>query len=406
MVKKHVIQAFDDISIGLRSPNLKQALYNEGSVIMKDTLLTLHGAAHRKRRLLELKVFRKNFFDLYEKNIFPNTLHSSMRSDFESGYSELVDLSYRVTMNLTADFAGIDRPDQTAQETLSLLNLVETFSEGATIVHSTRAKDEVILEVEAAIGEFKPKFLNPSIKRRRLLLERYDRKEITEAELPRDVLTVILQHGDPEEFTEEMLTREIAFYLQAGAHSTANSTVHAFHEISNWAEAQNGRWKLLRDDPIFFQRAVHESFRLHPASPVAWRTAACPLRLNEVGEIKAGHTVEFCLAEANRDVDIFGFDAEEFNPERRIKGSVPPFGHTFGTGVHACLGRELDGGALPREDSNPETHQYGIVTLFLRELFDLGAKLDPDRALIKASSTKRPNWGHYPITFQENNKWS
>ena len=82
-----------------------------------------------------------------------------MRSDFESGYSELVDLSYRVTMNLTADFAGIDRPDQTAQETLSLLNLVETFSEGATIVHSTRAKDEVILEVEAAIGEFKPKFL-------------------------------------------------------------------------------------------------------------------------------------------------------------------------------------------------------------------------------------------------------
>ena len=32
----------------------------------------------------------------------------------------------------------------------------------------------------------------------------------------------------------DIIKKEIAFYLQAGSHSTANSMTHAFHEISNW----------------------------------------------------------------------------------------------------------------------------------------------------------------------------
>ena len=399
MSKTHVIEDFHAISEGLKNPNLKQSLYDEGSMIMKDVLLTLHGEAHRKRRLLELRVFRKNFFDWYEKTIFPETLNSTISQDIQRGRSELVDLGYRVTMNLTADFAGIDRPEKSGEETNKLLKMVETFSEGATIVHSTRPKTEVIEELKEAMSEFKPRFLDPSVARRQILIEKFNHGQISEEELPRDVLTVILLRGDDEEFTDEMLTREIAFYLQAGAHSTANSTIHAFHEISTWANRDESRWLKLKDDPIFLQRAVHESFRLHPASPVASRSAICPINLNCIGDVGAGNKVEFRLAVANRDKQIFGKDADDFNPEREINGSIPPFGLTFGTGVHACLGRELDGGALPRENVDPSRHQYGIVVLFLQRLFALGATLSPDEKPLKATNTERPNWGYYPIIF-------
>ena len=401
MSKTHVIEDFHAISEGLKNPNLKQSLYDEGAMIMKDVLLTLHGEAHRKRRLLELRVFRRNFFDWYEKTIFPETLNSTISQDIQRGKSELVDLGYRVTMNLTADFAGIDRPEKSSEETNKLLKMVETFSEGATIVHSTRPKTEVIEELKEAMSEFKPRFLDPSVARRQILIEKFNRGLISEEELPRDVLTVILLRGDDEEFTDEMLTREIAFYLQAGAHSTANSTIHAFHEISTWANHDESRWLKLKDDPIFLQRAVHESFRLHPASPVASRSAICPVKLNCIGDVSAGNKVEFRLAVANRDKQIFGKDADDFNPERKINGSIPPFGLTFGTGVHACLGRELDGGALPRENVDPSRHQYGIVVLFLQRLFELGATLSTDEKPLKATKTERPNWGYYPIVFKK-----
>lgn len=406
MAEPHVVTGANEIAKGLRNPHLKQALYDEGAVIMDQTLLTLHGEAHRKRRLLEFGVFRKDFFNWYEKTVFPATLERSMAGDIAAGRSELIDLGYRVTMNLTADFAGIDRPEQSNQETARLLRLVATFSEGATIIHSTRPKEAVRAEVRAAIADFVPQFLDPSIERRRGLLAQLGAGEITEDDLPRDVLTVILQKGDPDEFTPQVLTREIAFYLQAGAHSTANSTIHAFHDIFTWAEADPARWTRLREDPIFFQRCVHESLRLHPASPVAWRRAMCPIALDGTGDIAEGDMVEFRLAESNRDTAIYGADAAVFNPERDVRPPYPPFGHTFGTGVHTCLGRDLDGGIVPRADADPRTHQYGTITLFLRDLFGRGARQDPDDPPRPATHTARPNWGHYPIVFDKTRGWS
>ena len=373
---------------------------------MADTLLTLHGERHRKRRILEFGVFRKDFFHWYEQTVFPATLTRSMTGDVAAGRTELVDLGYRVTMNLTADFAGIDRPEQSISETAELLRLVEIFSQGATIIHSTRPKDDVRDEVRAAIADFEPQFLAPSVARRRELLARHAAGAIADADLPRDVLTVILQKGDPEEFTPEVLTREIAFYLQAGAHSTANSTIHAFHDLYTWTALDPTRMQRLRDDRIFFQRCVHESLRLHPASPVAWREAMCPIHLEGAGDVGTGDTVEFRLSEANRDKTLFGDDADVFNPERVVKPQTLPYGHTFGTGVHTCLGRDLDGGVVPRGDVDPETHQYGTITLFLRDLFARGSRKDTYAPPQMATNTARPNWGHYPVIFDKELEWA
>jgi cytochrome P450 len=316
----------------------------------------------------------------------------------------LIDLGYRVTMNITADFAGVDRPDRSAAETADLRRLVGIFSEGATLVHSTRDKAEVRAEVRAALDEFGPRFLEPSIARRRALLARFAAGEIGEDDLPRDVLTVILRNGDPAEFTPEMIRREIAFYLQAGAHSTANSTIHAFHDLTAWAEAHPADAARMRDDPVFLQRCVHESLRLHPASPVSLRKAVCPVTL-EGADLAEGETVALDLYAANRLPEVFGADADRFNPHRTVPVGHQPFGLTFGVGTHSCLGRDLDGGVVPKGAVDPATHQFGTVTLFIRRLLAEGARPDPGDPPRAAQHTERQNWGHYPIVFDPERRW-
>jgi cytochrome P450 len=257
----------------------------------------------------------------------------------------------------------------------------------------------VCREVRAALTELDERFLQPSIARRQALLAQLERGEIGEEELPRDVLTVLLRNEDRLELPPEVLRREIAFYLQAGSHSTANSTVHAMHQLFSWmAATPDGRERLLAE-PLFLQRCVHESLRLHPASPVAWRKPLCPLQLADGTAVTPDDRVEIDLWTANRSPDIYGADAEQFNPERNVAAGHEPFGLTFGTGVHTCLGRDLDGGLVPRVGTDPVNHQYGIITLLAKALLEAGATPNPARPPVRATHTARPNWGAYEVNF-------
>ena len=404
-MKEHLVSDYAGVASALRNPDLAQSLYDEGAVIMDQVLLTLHGEAHRQRRLLEFKVFRRDFFRFYEQEVFPRTLDETIAPALAAGRADLIDLGYRVTINLTADFAGVDRPRRDGAETLALLGLVMTFSEGATLVHSTRDKDAVRAEVRAAMARFEVEFLAPSIARRKTLLSRFNAGEILEEALPRDVLTVLLRNEDRLDLPPDMLAREIAFYLQAGSHSTANSTVHAVHDILTWMTGRPDQAARLKADPLFFQRAVHESMRLHPASPVAWRKAMCPMTLSGGGQVETGDRVVIDLAAANMAAALFGETAGVFDPCRAIPAGHLPFGLSFGSGAHSCLGRDLDAGLIARDDTDPATHQYGIITLFARRILAEGARLDAADPPTEATHTARPNWGYYPVIFDRSCRW-
>lgn len=391
------ISGFEACSEALADKQLAQSLYDDGAVIMADVLLVLHGAAHRARRGLELRVFRRDFSRYYEQVVFPATLAQTIAPYERQGHADLMELGYAVTLNLTADFAGIDRPRRDAAETATLLRLVMVFSEGATLVHSTRDKNLVRNEVRAALAEFDTLFYQPSLTRRRDLLARFAAREIDEDAVPRDVLTVLLQNEDRVELSADLMMREIAFYLQAGSHSTANSTTHAFHDVTAWCAAHPADAARITSDPLFLQRCVHESIRLHPASPVAWRRPVCPVSLTSGETADVTDRVVIDLAAANRDATVFGTDAGDFNPHRGLPEGVPPWGLSFGVGVHTCLGRDLDGGLVPRADTDPAVHQYGIVPLLVAGLLSRGAQPDPAKPATRADHTERPNWGCYPI---------
>lgn len=381
---EQVITDYHQISRVLVDRSMRQALYDEGGVVMDDVLLTLHGPQHHKRRVLEFSILRKDYFAYYEAEVFPPALAQVLDTLASSGRMDLVEFGYRVTMNLTADFAGIDRPSKTPAETEHLLRLLKTFSEGATLVHSTRDKEEVRGEVREALEELRTEFLAPSVARRLEALARGGDA------LPRDVLTLLLRDREKLGLTDDVILREMAFFLQAGSHSTANSMVHALHEIfQRWPDV--AARERLRLDPIYLQRCVHESFRLHPASPVAWRQPedACPMS----GEGR----VVLDFAAANRQRDLFGPTADEFDPDRIYPEGIPSWGLTFGFGMHMCLGRDLDGGVLPGPGTDPSKHQYGIVTQLIRTLLDREVRADPERPAVQDVNTLRKNFASYPV---------
>ena len=98
-------------------------------------------------------------------------------------------------------------------------------------------------------------------------------------------------------------------------------------------------------------------------------------------------------------IQVFGDDAQTFNPERALPTNVWPFGLTFGYGTHACLGRDLDGGVVPKANADPTTHQLGVVTLFAQALLRAGAAPITDDPPVADANTVRSNWGRYPISL-------
>ena len=395
------ISDYETIKNAMVNRDLKQALYDEGKVIMDGVLLTLHGEEHHKRRKLEHKVFQRDYFKYYEQELFPKTLDETIDPFLKSKKADLIDFGYRITMNLTADFAGIDRTKKTPSETNKLLTLVKKFSEGATLVHSKRDKSIVEKEVLDALDIFEIDFLKPSIEKRLKLISAYNNAEIGKDQLPRDVLTVLLMNEDNINLDDDIIKKEIAFYLQAGSHSTANSMTHAFHEISNWINDDKQKFNKIKNDPIFLQKCVHESMRLHPASPVAWRKPTCPVKIEKSTHLKEDDLLIMDLYTANRDVGIFGEDANSFNPNRKLKSHQNLWGLTFGIGLHMCFGRDLDGGVSPNRETDPSKHQYGVVTLLIKKLFEHNVQRDPKNKPERDIKTERPNWGKYPVIFGE-----
>jgi cytochrome P450 len=391
------IKTYKDAGDTLRMPNLRQALYDDGAILMEKVLVNLHGDEHRKRRNVEAKVLRRDYFRWYENEIFPGTLQETFAPYRALGKVDVVDFGFRAMMNLTADFAGIDRVKRTPEETAQLLRILKTFGKAATLGQALGDKEPIRAEIRAAIAEFEVEFFSPSETRRRALIADWKAGTRAEDDLPRDVLVELLRAEEDLGLSRDELLKEIGFYLLAGAFTTIHTMTHAIHEIFEWMIAHPEDAERLRSDRIFIQRCVHESTRLHPSSPTAGRRPTCPMNLPTGSEVTPADYVSVDLMSANRDAAIFGPDAASYNPMREIPKTAQPYGISFGVGAHACIGLNMAAGVLPRADTDPQTHQYGTVTLIIHALLQANARRDPADPGIVDTSTVRNNWMKYPV---------
>jgi cytochrome P450 len=397
------LDGYADVREAYRQHDLEQALYDAGGVVMADSLLVLHGAEHRRRRRVENRLFRRGTFRYWEKAFLRDLVRDTLAPFVAAGRADLLELGYRTTMNLTAMVAGLDQPTGSAAErtaaTDALYRFAKKFSEGATLVHTTRDPEQVRAEVQAALDEFDALFLKPSIERRRALLDRLAAGGIGEDDLPRDVLTALLRNWDELDIDRDVLRRECAFYLQAGSHSTADAFTHAADDFFAWARRAPRAADKARQDPAVLQRCVYETLRLHPASPVAQRRALAPISLRGGTEIAEGAFVVLDLAAANRDPRVFDHP-DVYDPLREVPPDVPRWGHAFGGGMHACIGTELAGGVPAPDEPTPEqAHEQvlGTVTLMLDALLTAGARPDPDAAPQRDPHSARDHFAAYPV---------
>lgn len=387
------LDRYADVRDAFRQHDLRQDLYDAGGIVMADCLLVLHGAEHRVRRRVENRLFRRGTFRHWEREFLRDVVRDTLVPFVAAGRGDLVEIGYRTIMSLTAMVAGVDRPTGSVAETDALYRLAKKFSEGATLVHTTRDPAQVRAEVQAALDEFDATFLRPSIDRRRALLRRLAAGEIDEDALPRDVLTALLRHRDELGIDEDILRRECAFYLQAGSHSTAGAFTHAAHDYFTWSAQHLDT----PPAPALLQRCVYESLRLHPASPVARRRALAAVRLRDGVEIPEGAVVVMDLERANRDAAVFERPLE-YDPLRELPEDVPRWGHAFGGGMHACIGTELAGG-VPATGEGEQV--LGTVTLMLGALIEAGGRPDPDHPAEPDPHSARHHFGRYPVVFPE-----
>jgi cytochrome P450 len=384
------ITEFEEAKEVYRQKELRQALYDAGEVVMADVLVNLHGSEHRDRRRLENRLFRRETFELYEHELFPPIIDSTLAPDIASGRSELVDLGHRMMMNLAALTAGVDRPLGTVEETRRLYRYLMTFIEGATLAHYTGDRDAKRSEVAAELHLFDEEFVTPSLERRAALRDAGD-------DLPKDVLSILLANEDALHLPHDVIVREVAFYLLAGAHTSATAFTRVSHNVLNWLEDHPEDADLVRTDRLFLQRCTHETVRLQPSSPVAMRWALADIELKSGRTIPMGAKVVIDLLAVNRDPSVFGDRAAQFDPHRTMLDGIPAYGLSFGSGMHACIGQDLAAGLLFHEESTMDDHIFGLVPEAVQRLFDAGVRRDPDDAPEMDESTTRPYFGRYPV---------
>ena len=397
----HRVSTYLDVEHALRITDLKQSLYDEGKILMDKVLVTLHGDEHRQRRSIESQLFRKNFFRVYENEVFPDLLRETLNQFLTDSSLDLKELGYRIMVHLSLSFAGIDRIEGTVEEADAQHRLLIQLGQAATIGQFKGDREPIFQEIREAIDEFRERFFLPSRARRLAILEEYRAGNLSEEALPRDILTILLMHDAELSMPDELMVREVAFFYLAASHTSVHTLVHATNELFNWCANENNTPEEIVANPHQLQRFVLESMRLHPSSPEAWRRAEADVTLADGRLVPKGDKVVIELQTANRDVTVFGEDATEFNPLRTIQGRISPAGMSFGGGMHVCLGMNLVAGTVLRdgEAPNPKSHQFGTVTLIIKELIERGMHPNPNQPPQKIEASERDVWATYPVLF-------
>jgi len=197
------------------------------------------------------------------------------------------------------------------------------------------------------------------------------------------------------------MVREVATYLQGGTHTSGQTLVNCMDLLFPYADAHPGTWQRIVDDEAFAQRCMHETLRLRPTTPRIRRRAEEATRIGE-HDIPRDALVILDANTANRDPDLFGADAETFDPDRDVDPSVVRWGLSFGAGPHQCPGRSVAGGfpaPAPDEDPGPD-HLFGLVALMIRAVARRGVAPDSDGQPERDTRTERfTRWRRYPVIF-------
>ena len=121
-----------------------------------------------------------------------------------------------------------------------------------------------------------------------------------------------------EELSYDERMKDSAFFILAGAFTTANVLMNFTKNLLDWFDDHPEDRAGLMADPILMQRFIWENTRLHPASPITKRRALCAMDLPDGHHAEQDEYVTMDLTKINRSAELFGDDPEAFDPNREL----------------------------------------------------------------------------------------
>ncbi|MFD9113311.1 MULTISPECIES: cytochrome P450 [Streptomyces] len=177
-----------------------------------------------------------------------------------------------------------------------------------------------------------------------------------------DLLDRMLETSHPESgerLSAENVRRQVITFLVAGHETTSGALSFALHYLARYpdlaarARAEVDRVWGAAARPGYEQvaklryvrRVLDEALRLWPTAPAFSREAREDTVLGGVHPMRRGAWALVLTSMLHRDPEVWGADAERFDPDRfdaaAVRGRAPHTFKPFGTGARACIGRQF-----------------------------------------------------------------
>jgi cytochrome P450 len=369
---------------------------------LESSVTFIDGPEHRDRRKMLNRLIRPEALAVIREDIIlpaaSEYLTSHLHTADQDGQyrADLVDLCHRTFLRFTAKLIGLVGVD--TEERVSLLSeCAGPIAAGTSsqFLDDRSAINEIALRAKERYVE---EFFRPSKKAAEALIAQVAAGEISEEDVPVNIMTLIASGADPDYLDENKAIVETTMMFAASVGTSTQSVVHTVDFLHK--RFRNHPEDLaLKTDREFLLNALQETIRLRaPFSPYNTRMAAedCEVAGHQ---LQKGQEVHIERVAANRSQEVFGADANDFNPLRSDPdGGVQRYGLGFGSGAHQCFGLRVVLGI----DGTGGAH----VEL-LRMLYEAGIEPDPDNAPIdlkkdmgKFSIEDIPRYTSYPVVFR------
>lgn len=395
------LDSYESIAEALGNPALSRAFdkrtAEEGNH-RERIVSVVHGAEHRDRRRLENRLFRRDMLVEYEREQFPSIIAEVLTQYPSDAPVDLLEVGGVLSVPLACRRAGVDH-EMNLESLRRLFELVLIFSQGTAILDVVVDEELIRNQAFAALDDFGREFFASSRARRERLLA------AGEADPDRDALTLLLAHLQDAKYDldDGLLVREVATYVQAGTHTSAQTLVNAF-DLLLAEESDSALLDRVGRDRAFAQRAVHETLRLRPTTPEVKRLAEFDTNIGDI-DVPAGTVVVLDIRTANRDKVRYGDDADQFRPDRAPLDDEPLWGLSFGGGQHVCIGRTSAGGFPVTKDVGAEPgekHSFGLVAQMLQAVAARRIAVDPEDPTgpeLDLRTDRGTRWRRYPVRF-------
>jgi cytochrome P450 len=384
------LTSYQDVVEAVRSTKgVIEPAHPSEAPFLRDTLHELDGPPHIKRRRIMNRLVRPDALERYREEIaIPSVLRQleelSTKPDLDGHYkADLVQISRRIFMEFAAAVIGLDTRPPTAID--KLLVLLDGFHHA---VHGKFFPNwqpylEAGLEAKRI---YQSDFYEPVMAACASAVHKGDKVE-------HGATLIALLASQEEEAWEDLdaAVRETIPVMLGTVETSSNLLTNSVHELSLWLEKHPEDRKRLYDLD-FLATVIQETLRFHPSAPHIGRVANDDITLSSGRVVHKGQWIAAMAVASSTDKEIFGPDADVFNPHRVVQPGIPRYATAFGAGEHQCLGLRV---VLGNAGVGAHTH-------ILRTYLAAGIRPDRDRRPILEQS-ERGIFSSYPVEFDHPN---